>query len=102
MRLRHTHKKKKRIENCNRALDSRVKIPGFALLHTGHESEAARQLHDPRGGGGGLEDGAIGADVAAGRDGRQVVGDWKRRSAAHLHGGGGGGYCGLSAAGSAW
>lgn len=74
----------------------------LCLLLTGHKGEPARQLHDPRGGAGGLEDCAIGADVAAGRDGRQVVGDRKRRSAAHLHGGGGGGYGGLSAAGGAW
>lgn len=73
-----------------------------ALLHTGHEGEAAGQLHDPCGGAGGLEDGTVGADVAASRDGRQVVGDGKRRSAAHLHGGGGGGHRGLGAAGSAW
>lgn len=73
----------------------------FFPSHTRHESEAAGQLHDSRGGGGGLEDGAVGADVAAGRDGRQVVGDGKGGPAAHLHGGGGGGDGRLGAAGAA-
>lgn len=75
--------------------------PGLDLPRTWHESEAAGQLHDPRGRPGGLEDGAVGADVAAGQDGCQVVGDGKGGSAAHLHGGGGGGHRGLSAAGGA-
>lgn len=66
------------------------------MLHTGHEGEAAGQLHDPRAGG--LQDGAVGADVAAGRDGRQVVGDGERGPTAHLHGGGGGGHRALGAA----
>lgn len=76
--------------------------PGLDLPHTWHESEAAGQLHDPSRCPGGLEDGAVGADVAAGQDGCQVVGDGKRGSAAHLHAGGGGGHCGLRAAGGAW
>lgn len=85
-------------------MDDEDEKPGwvFALQPTGHEREAAGQLHDPRGGAGSLEDSPVGTDVAVGRDGGQVVGDGKRRSAAHLHGGGGGGYCGLGAAGRAW
>lgn len=42
------------------------RVHGSDLLLTRHEGEPARQLHDPRGGAGGLEDGAVGADVAAG------------------------------------
>lgn len=77
-----------------------VQLKATPYLRTGHEREATGQLHDPRGATGGLEDGTIGADVAAGRDGRQVVGDGKRRAAAHLHGSGGGGYGALGAAGT--
>lgn len=72
-----------------------------ALLHTRHEREAAGQLHDPCRACGSFEDGAVGADVAARRDGGQVVGDGKRRAAAHLHGGGGGGHGALGAASTA-
>lgn len=68
---------------------------------TWHESEAARQLHDPRGRPSRLEDGAVGADVASGQHGRQVVGDGEGGAAAHLHGGGSGGHRGLGAAGGA-
>lgn len=84
-------------EEAGGSLESGV----FFSSHTRHESEAAGQLHDSRGGAGGLEDGAVGADVAAGRDGRQVVGDGKGGPAAHLHGGGGGGDGRLGAAGAA-
>lgn len=51
--------------------------PFLDLLHTWHESKAARQLHDPRGRPSSLEDGAVGADVAASQDGCQVVCDGK-------------------------
>lgn len=67
-------------------------------LRTWHESEAAGQLHDARGSTGRLEDRTVGANAAAGRNGRQVVGDGKRGSAGHLHCGGGGGHRGLGAA----
>lgn len=69
--------------------------------HTRHESEAAGQLHDSRGSAGRLEDGAVGADVACGRDGRHVVGDGVGVPAGHLHGGGGGGRGRLGAAAAA-
>lgn len=68
------------------------------FLPTWHESEASRELHDPSGGGCALQNSAVsvgcGAPAAA-RHGCQVVGDWEGGAAAHLHGGGGGGHCGL-------
>lgn len=80
---------------------SRGAVVFFLSRHTRHESEAAGQLHDSRGGAGRLEDGAVGADVARGRDGRQVVGDGEGVPAGHLHGGGGGGHGELVAAAAA-
>lgn len=90
MRVRDRQKEINKLENLNRGLKY--------LKHTGHKGEATGNLHDSRGGAGRLENGSIRADAAAGRDGGQVVGDGKRSSGAHLHGGGGGGYRGLGAA----